>query len=109
MPEQVYDDVYENGVRISRTPRTISDAEIKRQDAPARLRNAYTALENWAADARTAAAAEQAASDGWAALTAGQKDTANRALHTRMAVTFDRLATFFDRFADVLLKDGLDQ
>lgn len=109
MPETAYDEIYENGVRVSRVERTVSDAEIKRRDAPTRLRNGYTVLENWAADARTAAAAEQAASDGWATMTAGQKDTANRQLHTRMAVTFDRLATFFERFADVLLKDGLDQ
>ena len=107
--ETAFDEEYRDGVLINRVERTISDAEIKRRDAPLRLRTAYTVLQAWADDARQAATAEQAASDGWATATAGQKDAANRALHTRMAVTFDRLATFFERFADVLLKDGLDQ
>lgn len=109
MPVTVYDDVYEGGVRTSRTARVISDAELLKRDAPARLRQSYSALTQWASDARAAATAEQAASDGWALATAGQKDTANKALHTRMAVTFDRLATFFDRFADVLIQQELDQ
>lgn len=55
MPEQAFDDVYENGVRISRTPRTVSDAEIERRDAPAELRTRLPALRAWAGDAKSAA------------------------------------------------------
>jgi hypothetical protein len=109
MPETVFDDVYENGVLVSRVERIVSDEEITRNNAPGNLRNAYLVLQSWADDAQAAAAAEQLISDGWATATAGQKDTANRQLHTRMAVTFNRLGIFFERFADLLVQQGLDQ
>jgi hypothetical protein len=108
MPDTAFDDVFQNGVRISRTPRTVSDAEIKRNTAPARLQLAYLVLDQWAEDARAAGVAEQVIVDGWAAATAAQKDVANRQLHARMAVTFDRLAIFFERFADLLIQQSLD-
>jgi hypothetical protein len=109
MPRTYRNQVFVSGVLQSEDVVSLSDALFATDDARARLRAIKIAatLDAWAADARTASAAEQAASDGWSGFTAAQKDTANKALHTRMAVTFDRLATFFDRFGDVLV--GLDQ
>lgn len=60
--------------------------------SPDKLKAAYTTLRQWSADA-------QATADGWAGLTNQQKDA-------RMQITYQRLATFFDRFADLLLLEG---
>jgi hypothetical protein len=57
-----------------------------------KLKVAYTTLRSWSADA-------QATADAWGSLSNAQKDA-------RMQITYQRLATFFDRFADLLLADG---
>jgi hypothetical protein len=109
MPRTYRNQNFQNGTLQSENIVVLDDALFGADDARVRLKQVYAALNAWAADARTASAAEQAASDGWGAFTAGQKDTANKALHTRMAVMFDRLALFFDRFADILIDRGYDQ
>ena len=60
--------------------------------APDRMKQVYTTLRQWSADAQNTA-------DTWATLSNAQKDA-------RMQITYQRLATFFDRFADLLLLDG---
>lgn len=57
-----------------------------------KLRVAYSTLRAWSVDAQNTA-------NTWGTLTNAQKDA-------RMQVTYQRLATFFDRFADLLLADG---
>lgn len=94
MPEQAFDEVFKNGQLVSRTPRTVSDAEIQRRDAPARLRNAYSALRTWSTDADAYAAA-------YDTMTAAQRQAAQKQLFTR----FGRLC---DGLADLLLDLGRD-
>jgi hypothetical protein len=60
--------------------------------SPDRIRQAYTTLRTWSADAA------QSNTD-WPTLTAGQKDAT-------MRETIRRLGIFLDRFADILLLDG---
>jgi hypothetical protein len=60
--------------------------------SPDKLKAAYTTLRQWSADAQSTA-------DQWATLSNAQKDA-------RMQITYQRLATFFDRFADLLLLEG---
>lgn len=60
--------------------------------SPDRVKQAYATLRQWSADAQNTA-------DLWPTLTNAQKDA-------RMQVTYQRLATFFDRFADLLLLEG---
>jgi hypothetical protein len=60
--------------------------------APDKVKAAYATLRTWSADAQNTA-------DIWATLSNAQKDA-------RMQVTYQRLATFFDRFADLLLLEG---
>lgn len=57
-----------------------------------KLKAAYTTLRQWSADSQSTA-------DTWGTLTNAQKDA-------RMQITYQRLATFFDRFADLLLLEG---
>jgi hypothetical protein len=59
---------------------------------PDKLRQAYTTLRQWSADAETESTA-------WATQSQAQRDAA-------MATTFHRLSIFFDRFADLLLLEG---
>jgi hypothetical protein len=58
------------------------------------LRNVVSTLRNWAAAAHTESTA-------WAGQTQAQRDAA-------MATTFDRLGTFFDRFADAITVLGFN-
>ena len=60
--------------------------------SPDRIKNAYTTLRQWSADAETESAA-------WTGQSQAARDQA-------MAVTFHRLSVFFDRFADLLLLEG---
>ena len=60
--------------------------------APDKVKQAYLTLRTWSADAQTTA-------DTWGTLSNAQKDA-------RMQITYQRLATFFDRFADLLLLEG---
>ena len=94
MPEIAFDEVYENGVRISRVQRTVSDAEILRRDAPARLRNQYVTLRQWATDAQTT---YDAATAGSRALTAAEQREFIR-----------RMGRLLDGMADLLLQLSLD-
>jgi hypothetical protein len=90
MPQTDQDDVYQNGVLISRTPRTLSDAEIQRRDAPTRLRNQYNVLRQWSIDAAAVSAA-------------GGTPTA-----AQLRALFDRFGKLCDGLADLLLSIGLD-
>lgn len=94
MAEIAQDDVYKDGILQSRTPRTVSDAEIQRRDAPTRLRAFYPTARQWASDAATT-------NTNWGAMNAAQKDAA-------MKETIRRLGLFFDGIADLLLQMGLD-
>lgn len=94
MPEQAFDEEYTNGVVTKRTPRTVSDAEIHRRDAPTRLRTFYPVARQWAQDAAQT-------NTNWPTMTAGQKDAA-------MRETIRRLGLFFDGMGDLLLERGLD-
>lgn len=51
MPETAYDEVYQNGVRVSRTPRTVSDTELDRLSDSNQIRQAQATLRQWAQDA----------------------------------------------------------
>lgn len=94
MPETVFDDVFDgNGVRLSRSPRVISDAEIERRDSTGKLRNQYTVLRTWQAEAAATAAS-------WGTMTAGQRTTATAQL-------FARFGLLCDNFATLLAKEGL--
>ena len=77
MPETAYDDKYENGVRISRTERIVSDAEIERRDAPAQMRQALVVLRQWSNDNQSAAELT--------ALTAAQRLARQAVIETRVA------------------------
>jgi hypothetical protein len=90
MPQTDQDDVYQNGVRISRTPRVVSDAEILRRDAPQRLRQSYSALRQWSIDAAAVSAA-------------GGTPTA-----AQLRALFDRFGKLCDGLADLLIERGLD-
>ena len=60
--------------------------------SPDRLRNIYSTLRQWSADA-------QATYDLWPTLSNAQKDA-------RARETYQRLGVFLDRLADLLLVDG---
>lgn len=77
MPETAFDDVYKNGVRVSRTERIISDAQIERRDASALLRSRLPNLRAWSNDAQDAAAIT--------AMTAAQRITRQAVIETRVA------------------------
>jgi hypothetical protein len=82
-----------NGLASTEVIHNILEGEAELQHlAPDKLRTAYTTLRQWSADA-------QATADAWATLSNAQKDA-------RMQITYQRLATFFDRFADLLLAEG---
>lgn len=82
-----------NGLISSEVVHNILTGEDElRYLSPEKLRQAYATLRQWSADA-------QATADGWAGFTNAQKDA-------RMQITYQRLAIFFDRFADLLLADG---
>lgn len=70
----------------------LTGEDEQRHLSPDRLKQAYTTLRQWSDDA-------QATADTWATLNNAQKDA-------RMQITYQRLAVFFDRFADLLLVDG---
>jgi hypothetical protein len=91
MPETAYDEEYRDGVLIKRTQRTVSDAEILRRDAPARLRAQYSALRQWSQDAAAVAAA-------------GGTPTA-----AQQRALFDRFGKLCDGLADLLITQALDQ
>lgn len=73
------------------TPYVPSVAEILRRDAPARLRQSYTALRQWSIDAA-------------AINTAGGTPTA-----AQVRALFDRFGKLCDGMADLLLNQALDQ
>lgn len=78
MPETAYDDVYQNGVRISRTERAVTDQEIERRDAPADLRQRLPALRAWANDAKTV--------EELTAMTAAQRLARQAVMENRVAL-----------------------
>ncbi len=90
MPEQALDQVFQNGVLVSSTARTISDAEILRRDAPARLRARYAALRQWALDADAVA------------------NQATNVTPAQQKALFDRFGRLCDGLADLLLAQSLD-
>lgn len=90
MPETAYDEIYENGVRISRTERTISDAEIERRDAPAVVRQLAQSLDAWADDAQAVA------------------DQAPNVSQAQLKALFARQAVFFRRMRKLLITLGVD-
>ena len=65
MPETAFDEVFQNGVKLSSTPRTVTDAEIRARNAEQRLRAGRTQL-------RAIRTQAQAAADSAAALTLAQ-------------------------------------
>lgn len=71
---------------------TLTGEDELRYLSPDNLKAAYATLRQWSQDA-------QATADAWGTLTNAQKDA-------RMQITYQRLATFFDRFADLLLLEG---
>ncbi len=93
-PVTVYDDIYQNGILISHTPRVVSDADIARTDAPNKVRQQYLILRQWATDAQ---ATYDAATAGNRALTAAEQRELTR-----------RLGRFLDGVADLLLSLALD-
>lgn len=76
------------------TPRVPSAREIALTQAPDSIRAAYPILKTWANQAHNASTAY-----------AGQSAAQQVAT---VATTLDRLGTFMDRFADLLLKLDLD-
>lgn len=76
------------------TPRVPSAKETALAQAPDAIRAAYPTLRTWATQAHNASAAY-----------AGQNAAQQAAT---VATTLDRLGTFMDRFADLLLKLDLD-
>lgn len=95
MPITAYDEIYQDGQLVSRTPREVSDEEIQRDGAPARLRTAYAALRQWSVDADAVAAQ-------YDAMTAAQRVAAQKQLFTR----FGRMA---DGLADLLMWLAVDR
>lgn len=93
MPEIAYDDRYENGVRVSRVERIISDAEIERREAPAQMRLALAALRQWSDDSQSVAQLT--------ALTAGQR-------LARQAVIENRVATLSRIVMRLVWRNGED-
>lgn len=77
MPQQAFDEVWKDGVRISRTPREVPDADIERDDAPNRLRQAQALLRQWSNDALDAQAL--------GALTAQQRIVRQAVIEQRVA------------------------
>lgn len=73
MPEIAQDEVFQNGVLLSRTPRTVTDAEIRARNAEQRLRAGRAQL-------RTIRTQAQAAADSATALTLVQLTTQFRTL-----------------------------
>jgi hypothetical protein len=71
---------------------TLTGEDEQKYLSPERIRQAYTTLRQWSADAA------QVNTD-WPTMTAVQKDNATRE-------TIRRLGIFLDRFADLLLIDG---
>lgn len=80
-----------NGL-ISSSQVTLTGEAEQRYLSPDRIRGAYATLRQWSLDAQNTA-------DIWDTLTPAQKDA-------RMKITYQRLSTFFDRFADLLLVEG---
>lgn len=79
MPEIAFDEEFEAGTGrlLSRTERTVSDAEIERRDAPAEMRTRLPILRTWANDAQDAAALT--------AMTAAQRIARQAVIETRVA------------------------
>lgn len=76
------------------TPRVPSARELAKNSAGPNVRQAYAVLRTWANQAHTASAAYPGQSAAQQAAT--------------LAVVLDRLGTFFDRFADLLVSMDLD-
>lgn len=95
MPRTNRNQIFANGVLVDETLVTIDDATITREEAPTRIRQAVATLQSWASD-------EQAINTSWASLTATQKDNANKQLHQRIGI-------FFDRFGDLLVALNMDR
>lgn len=87
MPRTDTNEVYQNGVLVSSTQVTISDAQLLLEQAPQNLIAAYTTLRSWAQDAATT-------SGNWANLTAAQKDNIAHVVVTRVGILCDHLADF---------------
>lgn len=82
-----------NGLINTQTiTRTLTGEDELRYLSSDKLRQAYATLRQWSTDAQNTA-------DAWGSLSNAQKDA-------RMQITYQRLATFFDRFADLLLIEG---
>lgn len=79
MPETAQDEVYEQGTGrvLTRTPRTVSDAEIERRDMPTFLRTRLPQLRVWSNDAQDVAALT--------AMTAGQRLARQAVIEARVA------------------------
>lgn len=77
------------------TPRTPSARELLQAAAPDNIRQSYATLRTWATQAHNASSTY-----------AGQGAAAQAAT---VATTLDRLGTFMDRVADLLVKLDLDQ
>lgn len=98
MPVTVNDQVWKNGVLVSSTPRVVSDDELNRLAAPARMRQAYASLRQWSADAQTVFG-------NWGTMSAAQKDAANKEVIRRFGLTCAGLA---DLLLNLSLDDGSD-
>lgn len=93
MPRTDTNEVYRNGVLVSSSQVTVSDAQLVIEQAPQNLIAAYTTLRAWAQDAATT-------SNNWATLTAAQKDTVQLTVVTRLGHLFNHLA-------DLLIATGV--
>ena len=98
MPETAYDEKYVNGVVVQSTPRTISDDEIVVRDAPKRLLQAVSGLQQWKADYATWSAEAEAVNAAGGTPTAAQL----RGLFHRSAQSFDHLSVLSDRLYDLI-------
>jgi len=83
---------YGPGGLISTETVTLTGEPEQAYLSPERVRQAYTVLRQWSADAAQTDA-------DWPSMNNAQRDAATR-------VVVRRLGVFFDRFADLLLIDG---
>lgn len=90
MPRTDYDDEYRDGVLIRRVERLVSDAEIARQEAPQRLRQAYATLRQWQQDAQSVA------------------EQGGNVSQAQIKALFHRFGILCDRLADLLIAQALD-
>jgi hypothetical protein len=80
--------------RLTVVSRLVSDEDLSREQAPDRLRQAYSLLRQWSTDAQTTAST-------WDTLTTAQKLSA-------LKLVVERLGTLSDRLADLLQAQRLD-